>query len=804
MGRRKIERGGSWWLAVYGEVVAFVVLGVSILTVLSLISYTPSDVGFNKFPPNTRPVNFVGSFGALWSWGCLSLLGLAAYWIPVLMMGAVVALLRKTQTEWGVRVLGGVGLLLGQAGWLDLTGWFETGLVQRYNLVSAGGFLGSFLNEGFFENYFGQVGAGIVFGVWSVGCFFVAFNLHPIRSSLAVWYFVEDLWERWWEERLMRQGAEGKIQAEILRAQREQRNRRGRRALLGGEEVGDAANLEGKENKLPVSTRPTEIIDNTVPKRRKEPSGGALEKEERESGKKMEEVASASIEAIKNYELPPLRLLEENKHSRARSESYQSETESKMGVIVSTLADYKIMVEPGPVTIGPTFTRYEVVPAKGVRVSEIVNLNKDLARTLRAVRVNILAPVPGKDTVGIEIPNEEKAKVLLRDIFESDEWRNTKANIPIAIGKDVNGRPMIADLSKMPHLLVAGTTGSGKSVCVNCIIMSLIFRFRPDELRLLMVDPKQVELTMYNSLPHLALPVLTDVKKVPRAMNWLVREMEARYLLLAKAKVRNITEFNERKKTEKKLAETDFTDTLFEGVETGKSEEDLPDRLPYIVLLVDEYADLMQTSPKEVEEALDRLAQKARAAGIHVILATQTPRKEVITGVVRANIPARIALQVANNMESRLIIHTGGAENLVGAGDLLFLNSTSPNPERGQGPYVSNEEIMQVVRFCARQAPPAYEQEIQQKLAEKSDEETLGRELTPEDEELIRKTLEVMKAEGRASTSLIQRRLRIGYGRGAWIMDFLEKRGIVGPKDGNNDRDILIDLESFDIESIFR
>jgi S-DNA-T family DNA segregation ATPase FtsK/SpoIIIE len=478
-----------------------------------------------------------------------------------------------------------------------------------------------------------------------------------------------------------------------------------------------------------------------------------------------------------------------------------------MATIVGTLADYKIMVEPGPVTIGPTFTRYEVVPAKGVRVSEIVNLNKDLARTLRSVRVNILAPVPGKDTVGIEIPNEEKSKVLLRDIFDSEEWRQTKANVPIAIGKDVNGRPIVADLSKMPHLLVAGTTGSGKSVCVNCIILSLIFRFRPDELRLIMVDPKQVELTMYNSLPHLALPVLTDAKKVPRAMQWLVREMEARYLLLAKAKVRNIAEFNERKKTVKRLAETDFSDTLFEGVDAageGVEEEELPDQLPYIVLLVDEYADLMQTSPKEVEEALDRLAQKARAAGIHVILATQTPRKEVITGVVRANIPARIALQVANNMESRLIIHTGGAENLVGAGDLLFLNSTSPNPERGQGPFVSNEEIMQVVRFCARQAPPAYEEEIHNKIVERSDEETLGRELTPEDEELIRKTLELMRAEKKSSTSLIQRRLRIGYGRGAWIMDFLEKRGVVGPKDGNKDRDILIDLETFDIDSLFR
>ncbi len=802
MGIRKTAKSKPRLVHIYGEVLAFLMLAFSLLTFLSLLSYAPGDVGFNKFPPNAQPANFIGSFGALWSWGCFSLIGLAAYWVPILTLAAVVALFKKAQTDWGWRLIGGIGLILAQAGWFDLMQWFHVKMVQDYNLVSPGGMLGSFLNEGLLGLYFGQVGAGIVFALWSVAFFFITFNLHPIRSTRAFWYFLEDLWDRWWEERLMRQGVDGKLRAEELRAERE---RRKRKKFEEGIES-DLIENSHKEDR-PRSTRPTEIIDNTVPQKRKDSLEGADAKESKEKVSGVDAIAAASIEEIKNYELPPLRLLEENKHVRGKNPNYQDETEGKMGVIVSTLADYKILVEPGPVTIGPTFTRYEVVPAKGVRVSEIVNLNKDLARTLRAVRVNILAPVPGKNTVGIEIPNEEKSKVLLRDIFDSEEWRQTKANVPIAIGKDVNGKPMIADLSKMPHLLVAGTTGSGKSVCVNCIILSLIFRFRPDELRLLMVDPKQVELTMYNSLPHLALPVLTDAKKVPRAMHWLVREMEARYLLLAKAKVRNIAEFNDRKKTVKKLAEVDFSDTLFEGVDAAGNEvedEELPERLPYIVLLVDEYADLMQTSPKEVEEALDRLAQKARAAGIHVILATQTPRKEVITGVVRANIPARIALQVANNMESRLIIHSGGAENLVGAGDLLFLNSTSPNPERGQGPYVSNEEIVQVVRFCARQAPPAYEQEIQQKMAERSDEEALGRELTPDDEELIRKTVELMKIEKKSSTSLIQRRLRIGYGRGAWIMDFLEKRGVVGPKDGNKDREILIDLETFDIDSLFR
>jgi S-DNA-T family DNA segregation ATPase FtsK/SpoIIIE len=801
MGLRKAAKPAPKLVHTYGEVLACLVLALSLLTFLGLLSYAPSDVGFNKFPPNPQPVNFIGSFGALWSWGCFSLVGVAAYWLPILLIGAVVALFRKAQTEWPWRLIGGIGLILAQAGWFDLTQWFHEKMVRDYNLVSPGGMLGSFLNEGLFGLYFGQVGAGIVFALWSVAFFFITFNLHPIRSTRAFWYFLEDLWDRWLEERLMRQGVDGKLRAEELRAERERRKQK----KLEGNIDTDIAETTHKEDR-PRSTRPTEIIDNTVPKKRKDLLEKSDLKEKKEKGSGADPI-TASIEEIKNYELPPLRLLEQNIHTRGRNPNYQNETEGKMEVIVSTLADYKILVEPGPVTIGPTFTRYEVVPSKGVRVSEIVNLNKDLARTLRAVRVNILAPVPGKDTVGIEIPNEEKSKVLLRDIFDSEEWRQSKANVPIAIGKDVNGKPMVADLSKMPHLLVAGTTGSGKSVCVNCIILSLIFRFRPDELRLLMVDPKQVELTMYNSLPHLALPVLTDAKKVPRAIQWLVREMEARYLLLAKAKVRNIAEFNDRKKTVKKLAEVDFSDTLFEGIDATTNEaedEDLPERLPYIVLLVDEYADLMQTSPKEVEEALDRLAQKARAAGIHVILATQTPRKEVITGVVRANIPARIALQVANNMESRLIIHSGGAENLVGAGDLLFLNSTSPNPERGQGPFVSNEEIVQVVRFCARQAPPAYEQEIQQKMTERSDEEALGRELTPDDEELIRKTVELMKIEKKSSTSLIQRRLRIGYGRGAWIMDFLEKRGVVGPKDGNKDRDILIDLETFDIDSLFR
>ena len=380
----------------------------------------------------------------------------------------------------------------------------------------------------------------------------------------------------------------------------------------------------------------------------------------------------------------------------------------------------------------------------------------------------------------------------------------------MALGKDVYGSVLVADLADMPHLLIAGTTGSGKSVCINCILLSLLYRFSPDDLRIILVDPKVVELQVYNELPHLVVPVVTDPKKVLVALRWVINEMEKRYRIMARAGVRNIAAYNQQAHDKKAKEKLDLAQALETGVESAPppdllggmgvtEEEPMPDRLPFIVVIIDELADLMQTSPADVELAIARLSAKARAAGIHLIIATQTPRAQVITGVIKTNVPCRIAFQVPSALDSRVILDENGAENLLGKGDFLYLPPGSAKLVRAQGAYVSEEEVARVVEFISKQCRPAYENEIHSKLSRKEEE---GQEVSEDDRELIRKCLEVVRQEKRASTSLLQRRLRIGYSRASWVTDWMEQKGIVGPKDGAKDREVLLDLDRVDLDSL--
>jgi S-DNA-T family DNA segregation ATPase FtsK/SpoIIIE len=477
-----------------------------------------------------------------------------------------------------------------------------------------------------------------------------------------------------------------------------------------------------------------------------------------------------------------------------------------------TLAQFDIEVQLGDITKGPTITRYELHPAPGVKLEKITALNNNLAAVLKAERIHILAPVPGKSSVGIEVPNAIKTKVIMRDLFESDEWRNTKARIPIALGKDVYGHPIIADLAEMPHCLIAGSTGSGKSVCINSIIASLLYRFSPDQLRFVMIDPKVVELQQYNALPHLVVPVVTDPKKVLLALRWVVNEMEKRYQIFARVNVRNIKSFNDRPKD--KLAPPQEPELPLmakkEKVEPGADgfavevdeqivvprDEDIviPEKLSYIVVIIDELADLMLVAPADVEMAIARITQMARAAGIHCIVATQRPSVDVITGVIKANIPARIAFQVAAKVDSRTILDAMGADKLLGKGDMLYLPPGSGKLIRAQGALITDHEIQSVVDFIAKQGKPSYEAEIHKQLSKPvasfGDESGID-----EDEEIIQQCIEVIRSEQKASVSLLQRRLRLGYGRAARIMDELENRGIVGESKGAEPREILIDLD---------
>jgi S-DNA-T family DNA segregation ATPase FtsK/SpoIIIE len=528
--------------------------------------------------------------------------------------------------------------------------------------------------------------------------------------------------------------------------------------------------------------------------------------------KRKKPVTVAATPIIGNYELPPLDFLQYPDTAVKPTES-KEELLANARLMQQTLAQFDIPVELGDITKGPTITRYELHPAPGVKLEKITALSNNIAAALKAERIHILAPVPGKSSVGVEVPNPVKTKVIIRDLLESEEWRNTKAKIPVSLGKDVYGHPIVADMAEMPHLLIAGSTGSGKSVCINAIIASLLYRFSPDQLRFVMIDPKVVELQHYNTLPHLVVPVVTDPKKVILALRWVVNEMEKRYQIFARVGVRNIASFNSRPK-HKPLPESEPELPLMakkEKVEPGAEgfavevddeivvprEEDIviPEKLSYIVVIIDELADLMLVAPADVEMAIARITQMARAAGIHCIVATQRPSVDVITGVIKANISARIAFQCASRVDSRTILDAMGAEKLLGKGDMLYLPPGSAKLIRAQGALITDHEIQSVVDFIARQAKPSYEMEIHQQLSRPASDfaESSG---IDEDEELIQQCIEVIRSEQKASVSLLQRRLRLGYTRAARIMDELENRGIVGPSKGAEPRDILLDLDA--------
>jgi S-DNA-T family DNA segregation ATPase FtsK/SpoIIIE len=581
--------------------------------------------------------------------------------------------------------------------------------------------------------------------------------------------------------------------------------------ILGKESEEKPSKEKTEESKKPESEKSVEkpaepkpepvihIADNNAPAHKPR---GAM--------KKHKPITVAATPLIGNYQLPSLDFLQHQDPNIKPTET-KEELMANARLMQQTLAQFEIEVSLGDITKGPTITRYELHPAPGVKLEKISALSNNIAAVLKAERIHILAPVPGKSSVGVEVPHPVTSKVIVRDMFESEEWRTTKGKIPIALGKDVYGHPIIADLADMPHVLIAGSTGSGKSVCINTIIASLLFRFSPDQLRFVMIDPKVVELQQYNALPHLVVPVVTDPKKVILALRWVVNEMEKRYQIFARVGVRNIGSFNGR--PNKKLVPQEPELPLMakkEKVEPGAEgfavevdeeivvprEEDIiiPEKLSYIVVIIDELSDLMLAAPADVEMAIARITQMARAAGIHCIVATQRPSVDVITGVIKANITARIAFQCASRVDSRTILDAMGADKLLGKGDMLYLPPGSAKLIRAQGALITDPEINAIVGFIAKQAKPSYEMEIHQQLSKPASD--FGNESgIDEDEELIQQCIEVIRSEQKASVSLLQRRLRLGYTRAARIMDELENRGIVGPNKGAEPRDILIDLD---------
>ena len=470
-----------------------------------------------------------------------------------------------------------------------------------------------------------------------------------------------------------------------------------------------------------------------------------------------------------NYEFPPINLLSKSpKKTNKAGARALTDTAAKLQ---KTLYSFGVSAKVEDVSVGPAITRYELKPAEGVRVSKIANLADDIALNLAAETIRIEAPIPGKQAVGIEVPNKEKEAVHLRDVVETEEFENNKSKLSVALGKDVAGKVVIADIAKMPHVLIAGSTGSGKSVCINTIITSIIYNAKPSEVKLVMVDPKVVELSVYNGIPHLLIPVVTDPRKAAGALAWAVQEMDDRYNKFAIKGVRDLKGYNS---------------AMEKDGEGGK--------LPQIVIIIDELADLMMVAAKDVEDAICRLAQKARAAGMHLVIATQRPSVDVITGLIKANVPSRIAFAVSSQVDSRTILDMVGAEKLLGKGDMLFSPAGSSKPTRIQGAFVSDDEVEKIVGFVKANGTATYSEEILESIehSNKSDKELAEESEDDDTDPFLMEAMDVVVETGQASTSFIQRKFKVGYARAGRIIDQLEERGIISGYQGSKPRQVLM------------
>ena len=800
-------------LPLFKQVIGFLWLSLYVVTLLSLISYDPRDLSLNVVPPVSSPNNFIGYAGA-WLAGTLYIcFGFAAYIFPLLFFICCLASFLGVQIYWRWKPIWLALFLLSACCLLHLQPFGADWIRQHVNFDSPGGVVGSYIIGLTVPYALGSVGAAILFStIFGVSAIYL-FNINPVITVLSAFSWYREWAERREEERLANAPLQEQLTARQMRLKKEMQELERKAALEPPfeeeyEEVEEPVAAEPPAPPLPRATirRPE---DDEAPVATPAPA-----KAPRAPAKKPAPFVPAAASVLPDYMLPSLQLLSAPA-GRARDAGLSDEQlHDNLALIIETLRRFGVQATPGEITPGATITRYEVYPGEGVRVDKIKSLGRDLGRILRAERINILAPIPGKDTVGIEVPNTNKVAVFLRELLESRDWANTHAKIPIALGKDVYGKTLVADLGAMPHMLIGGTTGSGKSVAINCILMSFLFRFSPDELRLILIDPKQVEMQVYNSIPHLVVPVVTDPKKVMLALRWVINEMEKRYQILAKVGVRNIGGFNSRVREPAKPAEeSPQLEFLHVNVEDEEGEEDeegiekappirvprdadlvIPDKLPYIVVIIDELADLMQTAPADVESAIARLTAKARAAGIHLIVATQTPRREVVTGVIKTNIPARIAFQVPSGLDSRVILDENGAENLLGRGDLLYRPPGVAGLTRGQGAFVSDEDVQAVVKFCGGQAEAQFAPELDAKLSGKAPADI---ELSEDDKKLIYECFDVIRQEKRASTSNLQRRLRLGYNRAAYVIDYLEKVGVIAPGEGAKPREILVDLETY-------
>ncbi len=716
------------------ELMGLLLWGASAYLLMSLLSYSPTDPSFNR-AGGTGPVrNWGGLVGAYVSDLLLQALGLTAMVLPVLGAWMGWGQLRLRGWRWGT--LQWIGMLLGLvvlcAALHLLTGAWAGGV----SIKRAGGLVGYLLCSTLLV-YMNPGGTWLLLLVLlSVGVLMMT-GTGPLSLIKAALGRLQGQWVKLW----------ARLRPPKIESQ------------------GKSMEAAKKKKKDKTKLQEPEIIE--LP-RKPPPKGRPVQDSFPFAGK------GAS------YRFPHLSLLDQPPGGEIRVDKESLRMNALL--LERKLGDFGVQGKVTEVHPGPIVTLYEFEPAAGVKISRIVSLQDDLAMALRALSIRIIAPIPGKAAVGVEIPNNRRETVFLQEILASEAFQKAPHRLTIALGKDTVGRPVVANLASMPHLLIAGATGSGKSVCLNAIITSILFRATPEEVKFLMVDPKRLELSVYRDIPHLLHPVVVEPKKAAVALGWAVREMERRYKWMERAGVRNIDRYNAR------MAKA----AVPVQVQDGPEEEQLPQSLPYIVVVIDELSDLMVVASREVEEAVLRLAQMARAAGIHLVVATQRPSVDVLTGTIKINLPVRIAFQVTSKFDSRTILDTQGAEHLLGSGDMLFLPPGTAGLQRIHGAYVSEGEVRRVVDFLKQQARPRYDPTILQAPVPDSEEEEEA-----EMDEKYQEAVALARRLRQISISSIQRHLRIGYNRAARIIERMEAEGIVGPADGSKPREVLVrSLES--------
>jgi len=723
------------------EVRGVILIAAGLMVLASLIRFERLDLPFYASHPNIPPHNLLGIFGAYLGGIIVFLFGRpVSFLIPLFILLLGIKFFRQQVPYLSIpRILGILILLLSIASFI---GMFDLG--SRFTRFYFSGFFGASISN-FITFYFSRLGGFIIFST------FIILSLALVTEILISSLFL-NIFNK--ANAIFKPVFNFKVKPRPRMIRQEPVvKKEPKESFVSAvkSKMADAVNKPEFSLKPKIQINPA-LFDNKDSNVLRK--GGIKTKPVTEEPKIRQQELK-----IGDYHLPSLDLLDSPPPLEARQ--IKEDLADNARILEDTLGDFNISVKVTDIERGPIITRYELEPAPGVKLNRIVALSDDIALAMKAQSVRIVAPIPGKARVGVEVPNTQSSFVYLKEVISSQEFQKSDKKLTLALGKDIAGQPVVTDLGDMPHLLIAGTTGSGKTVCMNCLILSMLFKTTPNELKFLMVDPKMVELAPFNGLAHLLCPVVTDAKKASVALNWVVNEMEERYQLLAKVGARNIEAYNEKQ-----------------------------ERLPYIVVIIDELADLMTVARDQIENAITRLAQLSRAVGIHLILATQRPSVDVITGVIKANFPARISFKVASKVDSRTVLDMNGADKLLGRGDMLFLRPGESKLIRAQGALIKDKEIEEVVGFIKSQAEPVYDEEI----LKEQQKSTL---VNGEKDEFYDQAFRVIMETGQASVSILQRRLRLGYTRAARIIDMMEQEGVIGPFEGSKARKILIDREAW-------